>query len=267
MLAVTTTDALTLVDPVTLKRAPSSLPSCLSLVAHPTASFWSPDNTSVFLSSSHIIHKYDPSSNALKDIHSIRGPEGSISHLVAKDKVTIIFNEAHKVHVLECGSTSGTTKISQTYESHQTPITSLSLSNDSTLLASTSAGAAHVHNLTLGSHTVLRGLALAGQSITTSAFHPHSRTRLLLGIGKQVVVYDTTRPSGPIKTIPIGDTTSGEITAIACSPFSKTLVALATTGGHVGLVDLDKEKRCSLNFFITPQLIGFPSPAYSGHST
>jgi protein NEDD1 len=118
----------------------------------------------------------------------------------------------------------------------------LSLSNDTTLLSSTSAAAAHVHNLSLGSHTVLKGLPLVGQSISTSAFRPQLRTRLMLGIGKQLVVYDTARLSGPINTIGLSQTNSGDITAVACSPFSKTLVAVATTGGTVGLVDLEKEK-------------------------
>jgi protein NEDD1 len=55
-------------------------------------------------------------------------------------------------------------------------------------------------------------------------------------------VYDTTRSSGPIKTITLSEMSSGDITAIACSPVSKTLVAVATTGGYVALVDLEKEK-------------------------
>jgi protein NEDD1 len=45
-----------------------------------------------------------------------------------------------------------------------------------------------------------------------------------------------------MKVIPMSDATSGEIVGLTCSPFSKTLVAVATSGGNVGLVDLDKEK-------------------------
>lgn len=56
------------------------------------------------------------------------------------------------------------------------------------------------------------------------------------------MVYDTTRPSGPLKTIPMNDATTGDIVSVACSPFSKTLVAVASAGGSVGLVDLDKDK-------------------------
>ncbi|KAJ7740676.1 WD40-repeat-containing domain protein [Mycena maculata] len=231
MLAITTTQQLTIVDQSLKRGPPSSLPSCLSLLAPCTASSWSPDNLYLFLSSTNTIHQYNPALNALTDIYSSPEP---IAHLVCKSKSSLVFATADKVHVLE------STKVAHTFDSHKVPITSLAILND--LLASTSAGAAHVHNLLLGSHTVLRGLNLSGQRITTCAFHPHSRTRLLLGVGKQLLVYDTTRPSGPLKTIPMNDTTTGDIVSIACSPFSKTLVAVANASGNVGLVDLDKEK-------------------------
>lgn len=42
--------------------------------------------------------------------------------------------------------------------------------------------------------------------------------------------------------IPMSEGTMGEIDFVACSPFSKTLVAFATTAGSVFLVDLEKEK-------------------------
>ena len=238
MLAATTPDALSLVDPSLLKKAPSSIPSCLCLLDIPTASFWSPDNSFLYLSSAHTIHKYDPLSNTLKDIYT-SDDLVSIRHLVAKDRFTVIFDTGDKIHALECGPTP---KVSQIFEAQKTSVTSLSLSNDNTLLASTFANAVHVHNLTLGSHSVLRGLTLGGQDITTAAFHPHCRTRLLVAAGKQIMIYDTTRPSGPMKSISLTDATSGTITAIACSPFSKTLIAAATSGGFVGLIDLEKEK-------------------------
>ena len=233
MLAATTTDTLCITDPAVLKKAPSSIPSCLDLINPPTASSWSSDNAFLYLSSAHTIHKYDPSLNSLTDVYT-SSESDSIAHLVSKDKGTLLFAVGDKVQVLEGG------KITQTFDSHKSSVTSLSLSNDSTLLASTSAGAAHVYNLSLGSHTVLRGLT--GQSIHACTFHPHARTRLLIACGKQLMVYDTTRPSGPSKTIVMSESASGNITSVACSPFSKTLVAVATSGGFVGLIDLEKEK-------------------------
>ncbi|KAG5653528.1 hypothetical protein H0H81_012469 [Sphagnurus paluster] len=237
MLAISATGTLTLVDPATLKRSPSSISPCLSLPQTATCSGWSHDNTSLFLASAQAIHKYEPSTNSLTDLYTPK--EAPISHLISKDKATVIYSAGAKVHLLESGSSA---KITQTFESHKSLITSLSLSNDLTLLASTSSNAVHVHNLTLGSHVVLKGLALTGQTITSSTFHPHARTRLLIGFGKQLVIYDTTKPSGPLKTIALNEASSGDIVAVACSPFSKTLVAVATSGGNVALLDLEKEK-------------------------
>ena len=160
-----------------------------------------------------------------------------IGQLVAKEKNAVIFSAGSKVHILECDTNP---QILQTFNTHKTPVNSLTLSNDNTLLASTSSGALHVHNLAVGSHSVLRGLT--NQDIKTSAFHPHVRTRLLVAAGKQLMIYDTTRPSGPMKTIVMNESATGDIAFVVCSPFSKTLVAVATTTGFVGLVDLDKEK-------------------------
>ncbi|PPQ88334.1 hypothetical protein CVT25_012445 [Psilocybe cyanescens] len=251
MFAATTTDALSLSDPTILRKSPSSIPSCLDLIETPTASSWSPDNNFLYISSSYIVHRYEPTSNSLKDVYSHSRP---ISHLVAKDKHTVVFASEDKIHILECEPNP---RILQTFDSHKTPVTSLSLSNDNTLLSSTSGGALHIYNLTLGSHTVMRGLPT--QNITTAVFHPHSRTRLLVTAGKQLMVYDTTRPSGPLKTIAMSDSASGDITCVACSPFSKTLVAIATSTGFVGLVDLDKEKALfrTINLKMPLTALGF----------
>jgi len=236
MFAATTTDALSVSDPITLKKGPSSIPSCLNLLDKPTASSWSPDNTYLFISSAHTIHKYEPNGNILRDIYVSDDPK-PITQLVAKERNCVIFGVGSKVHVLECDANP---QILQTFDTHKTPVNSLTLSNDNSLLASTSSGAVHVHNLAVGSHSVLRGLA--NQDIKASTFHPHVRTRLLVAAGKQLIVYDTTRPSGPMKTIVMSESVSGDISFVACSPFSKTLVAVATPTGFVGLVDLDKEK-------------------------
>src|SRR5882757_7376724 len=129
MLAATTSDSLSLVDPSLLKKAPSSIPSCLCLLDTPTASFWSPDNLFLYISSARTIHKYDPISNTLKDIY-MSDDSVTIRHLVAKDSSTVIFDTGDKIHVLEYGSNS---KVSQIFESQTTSVTSLSLSNDNTL--------------------------------------------------------------------------------------------------------------------------------------
>ncbi|KAF4614876.1 hypothetical protein D9613_002560 [Agrocybe pediades] len=218
MIANTTADALSISDAAILKKAPSSIPICLDLVEEPTASSWTPDNTFLYISSSHKVHRYDPASNCLKDVYSHNA--GRISQLVAKGNKTVIFSSEEAVYTLECDPEP---TISQTYTSHKNSITSLSLSNDNTLLASTSNAAVHVHNLALGSLAAMR--SLPNHNINTCIFHPHSRTRLLVGAGKQLLVYDTTRPSSPLKTVVLNDAGAADISAVACS-----------------LVDLEKEK-------------------------
>lgn len=56
------------------------------------------------------------------------------------------------------------------------------------------------------------------------------------------MIYDITRPSGPVRTITMSEAATGEIVAIVCSPYSKTLLAVACSGGSVSVVDLDKEQ-------------------------
>ncbi len=236
MLATTTTDTLTIADLIVIKKAPSSIPTCLSLLSAPVASSWSPDNIFLFIASASTIHKFDPSSNTLCDVYTAAKPK-SIYSLISKDKNTVIFALDHDIHVLDCSNSLS--EITHTFSSHKGPVTSLSLSNDSQHLASASAGFVHVHNLTLGSHIPLRGV---GADVSKVLFHLHSRTRLLVSVARQILVYDTTRPSSPLKTIPLSDSAPGDIISFASSPFSKTLIAIVTSAGIVAMIDLEKEK-------------------------
>ncbi|KAJ3774739.1 WD40-repeat-containing domain protein, partial [Lentinula raphanica] len=236
MLAIASAEALSILDQTALKKSFYTPHSSLALSSPPVASSWSSDNKFLFIASENVVQKYDVDRKSLMTIYT--GTE-SILSLVVKDTTVVIIAAGEQVQMLECGSI---VKISETFNSHTDIVTSLSLSNDSTLCASTSRNAVHVHDLVLSSHTPLQGLPVSDQySIETCTFHSHSRTRLLLGIGKQFVIYDINQPSGPLKVIPLSDNTPGNITAISCSPFSKTLIAIATSGGTIGLVDLDKE--------------------------
>lgn len=240
MLAVATTSALCLADAQSLRRTTSIAPA-RAFHSPPTCHAWTPDNATLILGQAHSISRYDSTGTHTKTIYDdSTGEAGAITALVTKDRGnTVIFSAGSRVHVLD----AHTSKISKTFDTHKAPVVSLALSNDATLLASASAGAVHVHNLTHGSHTVMRGIP-TGEPVTTCEFHPHARTRLLVGAGAQILVYDTTRPSGPLKTITIGTKkdASGEVVSIASSPFSKTLVAVACSGGTIALVDLEKEK-------------------------
>lgn len=235
MLAACTSSSLVLLDAPTLKRAPTSIGlDTIRSLKSPTAASWSQDNSHLFVAQADGIHKFEPAGHHAGLVYENTHP---ITTLATRDKGnSLLFNNETEIAILETQSGIVTQRIN----SHKTNVTSLSLSNDTTLLASTSTNTVLVHNLTMASHTVLRGLPSG--DITTCVFHTHTRTRLLIGIGNQLAIYDTSRPSSPAKTISLGKTHSGPIVSIACSPFSKTLIAVACSGGSVGLVDLDKEK-------------------------
>lgn len=239
MLAIATTHSLFLADPPALKRS-NTLPPPTAQISAPIASTWAPDNSALFIASPREINKYDPAGNFIQQVYDVVESDAQITPcIVSKDKGnSLVFAIANKVHILECGASG---KLPKTLESHKSPVTSLAISNDSALLASTSRTSVHVHNLSLSTHVMLRGLP-PSSGATTCTFSPHLRTRLVVGSAQTLYIYDTSRPSGPLKTIPMGDVTLGEIIAISCSPFSKTLVAAACSGGTVGLIDLDKEK-------------------------
>ncbi|KAK1228771.1 hypothetical protein PQX77_002701 [Marasmius sp. AFHP31] len=247
MIAVATTDSLSIIEPSILKKIPSSVNSSFPLEFEPSTTCWSTDNSTLYLASSSEISRFQPStSNSLPtQIYSAGDGEPAnereVGSMVCKDPSTLIFSVGETIHILESCSTKP--KLSSTkYASHKSSVTSLSLSTDNTFLLSTSSNGTHIHNLTLNSTTTLRGIP---GPVTAGAFHTHVRTRFLIGSGSQLLVYDTARPSGPTKTFALEGMGEGDVQMIACSPFSKTLVAVGLGGagaGIVGLIDLEKEK-------------------------
>ncbi|KAF7791320.1 hypothetical protein EIP86_002334 [Pleurotus ostreatoroseus] len=232
MLAVATTDALVVLGQSVLKNPPSSVPPAATFLAQPTAIAWTTDNASLFLALPDSIERYDPSGKHLDTVYSFSDP---VTALVAKDKGnTLLLSVGNEVLVFDVHAR----KIAHKLTSHRHDIIGLSLSSDASLLAAISCNAVHVYNLSLASHTILRGFPTG--PINVCAFHPHTRTRLLLGIGHHFVIYDTSRTSGPVKTCTLEKGT-GDIVAITSSPYSKTLVALACSSGNVCLVDLEKD--------------------------
>ncbi|KXN92980.1 Protein NEDD1 [Leucoagaricus sp. SymC.cos] len=237
MLSVLAPDVLAIANAAILKHPPQILPSRLKPADDYHITAWAADNTVLYLSTTQTIASYDPSSNQLSPLYT---PNDGylIRCMVVKDKSFLIYGSGNSIHILECRSQ--TPKVIQSLGPHKHDILSLSLSNDSTLLACGLSNAAYVHNLTTGSQTTLRGLS-STSAFAMCVFHPHVRTKLLVGLRDQLFVYDTTRPSAPLRVIVMNDAGTC-ISAIACSPFSKTLVAVAMSNGHVGLVDLDKDK-------------------------
>ncbi|KAF8275173.1 WD40-repeat-containing domain protein [Lactarius quietus] len=247
MLAVLTSNHITITERSALQKGPPALaPTCRAPLSSYVASVWSPDNTSLYVATADSVVRYDPSGTLIKSLWPLSNNDAPldrshISSLVLKDKGTLILSMGNSVHLVEhSSSASSSTKIVQTLPTHPgpDPILALSLSHDGTLLTVASQSVVVVHNLALGTLTTLRGLP---GPVAVCTFHVHSRVRLLLGIGHNLVIYDITRPSGPSRIASIGDGVGGSVVDVTCSPYSKTLLAVACRGGYVALVDLDKE--------------------------
>ncbi|KAG2100147.1 WD40-repeat-containing domain protein [Suillus discolor] len=249
MLALVTTTALALTSPVTLKNPPSFLPITQPLLSQYIASAWSPDNSSLYLASPFSIDRFMTSQSRLdKAIYVQSREESEINTMAVTPSGNIVLGVGRKVVMLEYAA--GSAKVLKTLESHGTTITALVVSNDSMLIASASSKGVHIHNLLVpAKHTSLPLPTSAPRSVSTMTFHPHVRTRLLLGLGHDILVYDVDKPSAPVKCISIGR----DVVGIACSPFSKTLVAVASTNS-VSLVDLDKDKGL-FKTVLSPELI------------
>lgn len=246
MLALVTTTSLVLASPVTLKNPPSLLPISQHLSSRYLASAWSPDNSSLYLASPLSIDRFIISQSRLDEAIYVQSKEdGEINAMTVTPSGNVVLGAGRKVIVLEY--VAGSAKVLKTYETHGSAITALAVSNDSTLIACASLKGVHIYDaLVPARHLSLPLPTGAPKSVSTMTFHPHVRTRLLLGLGCDILVYDVDKPSAPVKPISIG----GDVVGIACSPFSKTLVAVASTG-NVGLVDLDKEKRYVYKYFIS----------------
>ena len=263
MLAILTTGHITITEHSALRRAPATLtPSCQVPLSAYVSSVWSPDNGSLYVATTDSINRYDASGTLVKSLWPLPDyddvPLGAIGGLTVKDKGTLILSMGDTVHMVEhSSSASSPTKIVQTLPVHpdSNPIHALSLSHDCTLLTVASPDAVVVHNLALGAQTTLR--KLPGR-VAVCTFHVHSRVRLLLGISHKLVIYDITRPSGPSRVTSIGDGVAGDVVAVACSPYSKTLIAVASSGGYVALVDLDKELRYISRPVSLPSKLTYP---------
>ncbi|KDQ21801.1 hypothetical protein BOTBODRAFT_40457 [Botryobasidium botryosum FD-172 SS1] len=224
--AVSTSSALKVIDPSSMDI------TSIESDSYYTALAWSPDNTFLFAATPSGIDKIS-TEGVFKDI-VFRQSEGDspIRSVLAMDKGnTVVFSRGTEV----CFWDVHASKMTDVFTSHTSPIISLTLNNDETLLASTTVTATHVHNLTHKSHTMLKHHP---SGTTSSLFHFHRRTILCLVSPRAFVVYDTTRPSAPMKTVTI----SSGMSQVACSPWSKNLFATSGSCGLLSLIDLDKEK-------------------------
>jgi protein NEDD1 len=242
-LAVATTEHLLLSATASLKRTSSLLSLNPKIpIPRPLAGTWSSDHSTLFMVFSDGIRKYSDEGATEEVIFSSPGEEELQACIVAKDNNTIISALSSKITVLEFNPCSSDYAIAKTLDVHTSPVTSLAISNDGAILASTSQTTVYIHNLEGGSHTALRGLPRSSEEPSLCTFSPHFRTKLVVGSGQVLYVYDVTRPSSPAKTIPLGSSANGDVVSLACSPYSRTLVAVACEGGTVHLVDFEKEK-------------------------
>jgi protein NEDD1 len=242
-LAVATTEHLLLPTAASLKRVSSLLSSNPKIsIPRPLAGTWCPDNSTFFLVFSDGIRKYNNKGSTEEIIFSSPDEEELQACIVAKDNGTVIGALSNKITVLEPTSPSSNYNIAGTIGVHSSPVTSLAISNDGTVLASASRTAVYIHKLESGSHTALRGLPQSSEDPSLCTFSPHFRTKLIVGSGQVLYVYDINRPTSPTKTVPLGSSANGDVVSLACSPYSKALVAVACEGGTVHLLDFEKEK-------------------------
>lgn len=243
LLAISST-ALFIADITASKRASLALKR-IRLDSKPRAISWSTDNSTFFVATVDTIYSFLSSSPSSESAVIYVAPQGQTlqSILLCRDTSTVIFAQGPSIHLLSLGTKP---RVSNTLIGHSSPIVSLSLSNDGSLLASASlSGTLCIHNLNHNSLTLLKGFP-----VTTStskrlvcAFHSHNRTRVFVGCGRVFAIYDVTRPSNPIKTIKFSEIPLNSfILAIVSSPFSKPLLAVAFSSGQVALVDLEKDR-------------------------
>ena len=242
-LAVATAEHLLLPAMASLKRTSSLLSSNSRIsIPRPLAGTWSSDNSTLFLVFSDGIRKYSDGGATEGILFSSSIEEELRACIAVKDNGAVICALSNRIAVLDPAPSSGEYSIAKTIAAHTSPVTSLTISSDGTILASTSQTMVYIHNLENGSHTTLRGLPQSSEEPSLCTFSPHFRTKLIVGSGQVLYVYDVTKPSSPAKTIPLGSSANGDAVLLACSPYSKTLAAVACEGGTVHLVDLEKEK-------------------------
>ena len=237
MIAASAGRRLVMVDPSTYKQtsAPPSPSKQTALDVEFTALTWSHDNSALYVACDGAIRKYDATGHFLKIVYSTKG---RISSMVMKDNQTIVFAKENAAYVLNCE----TGEIATTYEEHSSEITSVSMSKDCSLLATASMSECVVVEVGLSNTTMLQGISDNGSSTSVCAFHHHSRTRLFCCTSRIVHVFDVSKPSAPVKTVVLSSKVTGDIVAATCSPFSKSLAAVATSDGSVCLIDLESEK-------------------------
>lgn len=248
MLAASAGRRLTIIDPSTFKysSAPPSPSKQTALDVEFSSLTWNHDNTALFVAADGTIRKYDSSGHFNKILHTAND---KICHMTIKDASELIYTKGKEVCIVDCL----TGDVVESIEVHDMDIKAISLSNDSSLLAVASASKCIVYDLNEAPAACLSTFDTeSDSSFTACVFHTHTRSRLLLSSGQYCLVYDVSKSPSLIKRIPLMPSSitkiTGEVVAVTCSPFSKSLVAVGCSGGLISLIDMEKEKRYVLLF-------------------
>lgn len=155
--------------------------------------------------------------------------------LVTESGGQVVLSAGSKIHTLKPDGSTLVSTVNTVFT-----ISGLSMSFDAKALVAYNGKGATVYNLKLGSDNVIR-LPSTTNPITSCAFHPQTCQRLYICAGMQLMIYETGKSWSPARiiTLPGLDTAVG----LSCSPFSKTLITVATYGGNLFLIDTDKENR------------------------
>lgn len=123
---------------------------------------------------------------------------------------------------------------------------SLALSNDKELLSITTESDITVYNLISNVSTPLNVRHLPA-AFGRSAFHPLRRTTLITICGKQLVVFDSNKPTSPPKVVALSP--MSRVVDMAFIPSGKGLLAAANERGGVYIVDIEKDKPLVIVYF------------------
>ncbi|KAG9123866.1 hypothetical protein FRC07_013685 [Ceratobasidium sp. 392] len=252
LIAVTSSHGLSVLPSTVLRAShPDPTPTITTALTPPSripssCITWSPDASTIYVASGGSVSAYDPSGSFIRDV--VREGEGGIGGSKLGSMVVLqtqsgtdpvlAFSRGSRAVVFD----SETRRALQTVEGHRSSITTMSLAQDQSLLATSSGEITVITNLVQQTNSVLRS---APPGVVAVAFHPAKRSVLLILSSRGLHVFDTAKGNTPTRIIPIGKAEGGA-GFIAFSPITPALVAVLVPGGGGRVLMLDIEKESSL---------------------
>ncbi|KAG8746997.1 hypothetical protein FRC10_002796 [Ceratobasidium sp. 414] len=252
LIAVTSSQGLSVLPSTVLRTShPDSAPTVTTTLTPPSripssCISWSPDASTIYVASGGSVSAYDPSGSFIRDV--VREGEGGIGGAKLGSMVVLqtqsgtdpvlAFSRGARAVVFD----SETRRALQTVEGHRSSITTMSLAQDQSLIATSSGETTVITNLVQQTNTVLRS---APSGVVAVAFHPGKRSTLLILSSRGLHIFDVAKGNAPTRTIPIGKAEGG-VGYIAFSPITPALVAILVPGGGSRVLMLDIEKESSL---------------------